>query len=189
MLKSLAKDSSESLGYIDFLTGLPNRRAFKRILSMENNRIKRSDITSSIAIADIDYFKKVNDTYGHDAGDQVLSRVADIFRSNIRDYDTVSRFGGEEFVFCLPEIDYGNANEVIERIRQCIDKEMFSIETGAPIHVTCSFGISQFNRCFSPTEALSFADKSLYKAKEAGRNKVVGHVQHSERNYASVIGL
>ena len=175
VLVLLGKESAESLGNIDFLTGLPNRRAFQQILSMENNRIARSNITSSIAIADIDYFKKVNDTYGHDAGDKILTQVAEIFRSYIREYDTVSRFGGEEFVFCLPEINTFGANYIMERVRLQIEKKTFDIDADEAIHITCSFGVSNFNRNFTSTEALSYADASLYKAKESGRNRVVHH--------------
>ena len=175
VLNSLAKDSTESLGNTDFLTGLPNRRAFQWTLDMESNRIKRSSKTSSIAIADIDYFKKVNDTYGHDAGDKVLAQVARIFLSSVREYDTVSRYGGEEFIFCLPEVNVIDASDVVERVRLGIEKEIFDIDADEVVHVTCSFGVSQFNCNISPAEAISFADESLYRAKESGRNKVVHH--------------
>ncbi len=175
VLTLLAKDSAESLGNIDFLTGLPNRRAFQQMLLMEENRIKRSNTTSSIAIADIDYFKKVNDSYGHEAGDKVLSQVANVFRDSIREHDVVSRFGGEEFIFCLPEINSFEANDVIERVRLSVEKEVFEINTKEIIHITCSFGVSHFNRNIPPEEALSYADASLYKAKGLGRNKVVHH--------------
>ncbi len=177
VLTLLSKDSAESLGNVDFLTGLPNRRAFHKMLLMEDNRIKRSNITSSIAIADIDYFKKVNDSYGHDAGDKVLAQVANIFRSSIREHDTVSRFGGEEFIFCLPEINSFEAYHVIERTRLRIEKQVFDVDADDVVRVTCSFGISQFNRSVSPAEALSYADASLYKAKESGRNRISHHVQ------------
>ena len=175
MLTLLTKDSTESLGNIDFLTGLPNRRAFQQVLLMEENRIKRSNITSSIAIADLDYFKKVNDSYGHDAGDKVLTQVADVFRHSIREHDVVSRFGGEEFIFCLPEVNCCEANDVVERIRLCVEKEIFEIGDDEAIRITCSFGVSHFNRNTPHAEALSYADVSLYKAKGAGRNKVVHH--------------
>lgn len=175
VLNSLSKDSTESLGNIDLLTGLPNRRAFQWALDMESNRIKRTSKTSSIAIADIDYFKKVNDTYGHNAGDKVLAQAAGVFRSAVREYDTVSRYGGEEFIFCLPEVNAFDASNVVERVRLGIEKEIFDIDADEVIHVTCSFGVSEFNSNISPAEAISYADQSLYRAKESGRNKVVHH--------------
>ena len=172
-LQSLTRHSIAALGNIDFLTGLPNRRAFNTILEKEGNRVSRVGAVSSIVIADIDFFKKVNDSYGHAAGDKVLAQIARIFSDSIRDYDTVARHGGEEFVFCLPETRCSDAKTMIEIIRQRIEDTVFGSANDQTFRLSCSFGVSAFNRDIPHIEAMAFADSSLYQAKKNGRNKVV----------------
>ena len=175
VLQLLSKDSKEALGNVDFLTGLPNRRAFYQVLNMEQKRIRRKSTKSSVIIADIDYFKRVNDTYGHFAGDKVLTQVAKIFKTRLRDYDTVARLGGEEFIFCLPEADPLVAKVILERIKEDIFQFKFDINSEKFVHITCSFGISHFDHELPAIEALTFADAALYKAKHLGRNKIIIH--------------
>lgn len=175
ILLKMSKNSSESLGDIDYLTGLPNRRAFYQIIEKENSRINRTSKGSSIAIADIDYFKKINDNYGHDAGDKVLVEVAQSFIASLREYDSVGRFGGEEFIFCLPDTEAGLAKKIMERTRKKIERSSFDIGLENPIKITCSIGICHFDKNFLPDHAISCADVSLYDAKNSGRNKVILH--------------
>jgi len=117
----------------------------------------------------------VNDTYGHDAGDKVLIDIAQLFTSSLREYYTVARHGGEEFIFCLPDADAFLAKDVMNRTRMIIEAHDFDIGLENPIHITCSFGMCHFNQQLNSDEALSCADACLYDAKESGRNKVVLH--------------
>lgn len=169
ILQSITTGGLKSLGNIDFLTDLPNRREFSKIFKQESNRISRSNAKSSIVMADIDFFKKINDCHGHKCGDMVLIQLANLFRESIREYDTVARFGGEEFVLCLPETDIQEAEKIIENIRKKIESKEFSTPTG-PVKITCSFGIACCDGNTSHNLALARADAALYDAKNMGRN-------------------
>lgn len=173
VLQTMRMASMESLGNIDFLTSLPNRRAFDQVLYFEKNRLARHGQSASIAIVDIDYFKQVNDNYGHDAGDRVLVQISEIFLANVRVYDTVARFGGEEFVFYMPQTTIDEASRLLERIRKQIEISKFGINEEITVHITCSIGLCSFDREIQPADALIKADASLYKAKRSGRNKIV----------------
>ena len=123
---------------------------------------------------DIDNFKKINDTYGHLAGDHVLKQLASVIKSRIRREDILSRYGGEEFAIILPEIDAYNSIQFAEKIRRLIEKAVFKFED-TEIPVTVSVGVSVLvPEVNDPTEFIKQADDNLYAAKTAGRNRVVG---------------
>lgn len=163
---------SKNKALLDQLTQLPNRMAYDERLKQEYARWKRYNSTLIIMIWDIDYFKNVNDTYGHQAGDKVLKVVADLLRKNLRETDFVSRFGGEEFVGLMPETTLGGGFKIAEKIRNSIEKLEFHYR-GNNVKVTISCGISLFMENDTPEIALSRADKALYQAKDEGRNRCV----------------
>jgi len=154
--------------YIDGLTGIYNRNKFEELFEYELSKYKRYNKTFSIAVLDIDYFKKFNDTYGHLIGDEVLISMANTITNNIRDIDTIARWGGEEFVLIMPLTDQYGAKTVCENLRKII------AETKHPTagSITSSFGITQINKGDSLNTIFKRADKALYNAKKNGRNRV-----------------
>jgi two-component system, sensor histidine kinase LadS len=159
----------------DKLTGLFNRSRFDPYIEEEFELARGSGKPLSLIMADVDHFKKVNDTYGHPTGDQVLVAVAKGLSGRLRPRDLVARFGGEEFVLVLPETDVAGALVVAERIRQKIEATSHSVAGGPPAVVTMSFGCATFGPTayFSAAELVKAADEALYKAKHGGRNRVV----------------
>jgi len=155
----------------DGLTGLYNRREFDERLDAEFRRAQRYAKPFAFLFLDIDHFKRVNDTYGHEAGDVILKTLADILTRQFRDVDIVARFGGEEFVVMLPEIDGGTAKGVAERVCRAVAETPFRLHDGREIPVTVSIGVSCYPSCAStPEEIVGRADQSLYIAKEAAQN-------------------
>lgn len=170
MLKD-AMTKLESLSRIDGLTQLNNRAHWEQRLSEEFERVVRYGDTMSLILFDLDFFKKINDNYGHLAGDQVLRDVSDIIRSGLRENDIAGRYGGEEFGIILPATDAEGASVVAERLRQKVAEKPVEFE-GTGIPVTVSLGIVQFNEKASNHEQLiAQADEALYKCKENGRNQ------------------
>lgn len=157
---------------IDDLTQLPNRALFYSILEKEYAKLEREDNSNCLVFVDIDHFKKVNDTYGHLAGDIVLKNIANKLSLSIRRYDSIGRHGGEEFLIFLPKTHIVEAKEIIDRIRKKIQDLVINIDSESSIAVTCSFGLSSFTLDKSLPEIIQNADKALYLAKENGRNKV-----------------
>jgi len=169
--------------YTDELTRVLNRRGLMasleplvRTLSFEySNPQKRKNVVIralSILFVDIDHFKKVNDTYGHPAGDEVLKAVALALRKNVREIDLVGRYGGEEMIVVLLGADSTEATEVAENLRQKVANHSVVFE-GKTIQVTASFGVASLQKNMTTEEILAKADRALYRAKETGRNKVV----------------
>lgn len=157
----------------DPTTKLVNRRSAYAILAHEKQRMHRLENASCcIALADIDFFKAFNDQHGHDVGDQVLEHVASVFNSKVRRYDTVARFGGEEFLFVLPDMNIKQASQTIERVRRKLATSSF-VNNGIPLNVTASFGVTQLCEHCDINGSLKRVDVALYKAKELGRNKTV----------------
>ncbi len=151
----------------DWLTGVGNRRHLDERLKYELERIQRYNGCLSIIMSDLDHFKQVNDAYGHDVGDTVISVFANIISDTIRNTDSVSRFGGEEFLIILPETNEVGAKELAERIRSLFaGREISPLLTPA----TASFGIACANSGDNLDKLLKRADKALYQAKESGRN-------------------
>lgn len=158
----------------DSLTGLNNRRHFFDIATREFDRHRRYGGNISIAMLDLDHFKRVNDTYGHKAGDQVLRFTAQLCVNSLRGVDVVGRYGGEEFVVLMPEVGKYEAALAAERLRKVIENGRIDIG-GETISITASLGIASdyHNNSSSLEELLNCADEALFKAKEAGRNRVV----------------
>lgn len=157
----------------DVLTGLPNRRALEEALDRDMARARREEKSLSFVIADVDRFKKFNDTYGHQLGDEVLKVVGKVLRDTARKGDVPARFGGEEFCVILPSTDEKGAAVAAERIRSAIEATQVASAHG-PLTVTASFGIATIApRAHESKEALfRRADAALYQAKEGGRNQV-----------------
>lgn len=153
----------------DPLTGLPNRAAYDERLALEMARRKRYGKPLSLLVWDIDHFKAINDTYGHKSGDKALCLIAQLLRSNCRETDFVSRFGGEEFVMLLPGSTAENALRVANKIREVIGNATFSA-FGKAISITISCGISEFKEGDSEETVFERTDQALYQAKENGRN-------------------
>ena len=156
----------------DPLTGLANRSTFDQRLAALSSYFDRYARPFSVIALDVDFFKKFNDTWGHEAGDRVLQHVAELLRATVRDVDLPARLGGEEFVVLLPETGLRQAAEVAERIRRML--EVRSVNwNGTPLRVTASLGVSAVPECTTtPAEALAQADAALYRAKDGGRNRV-----------------
>jgi diguanylate cyclase (GGDEF)-like protein len=160
------------LATIDGLTGLPNHREFQNVLEKRFKRAKRMNGEIAVIIADIDYFKKINDTHGHPVGDQILKGVADVLQGCVRkDVDFTARYGGEEFS-CILESGETMALETAERIRATMEKTVFDM-AGQRLSVTMSFGVAVYPLDAAHKQQLiERADKALYSAKKAGRNQV-----------------
>jgi diguanylate cyclase (GGDEF)-like protein len=163
----------ERLAVTDGLTGLFNHRHFQERLAHEFDRLGRFAEPVSLLLIDIDFFKKINDTYGHPVGDSVLRRVADIIRKTIRTVDIPARYGGEEFAVILAGTDAGGAVKMAERLRKSVSDTKFS-SGGNTFSITISIGISTYSKDVKGKEALiERADKALYDAKGSGRNRSV----------------
>jgi diguanylate cyclase (GGDEF)-like protein/PAS domain S-box-containing protein len=160
----------------DELSGIYNRRHFMKLASVEIRRAIRRRTSVSLAIIDVDRFKGINDTYGHLSGDQALVYVTGKFRENIRDFDILGRLGGDEFVVLMPETSGSNAVDILGRIREALDRDPLTLESGVTLRLTVSAGISQMNcRDGKPVTLdmlISRADKALYRSKEEGRNRI-----------------
>ncbi len=152
----------------DFLLRIWNRRAIIELLGKELSRAKRSRTSFSVLLADLDFFKHVNDTFGHLVGDDVLRSAAEQMSSAVREYDHVGRYGGEEFLMVLPDCTTEAAREVAERVRQAISNQPLANE----VEITVSIGISQWRFGQEIRDLLRQADAALYKAKQSGRNRV-----------------
>lgn len=169
----------EFMSVLDGLTGLYNRRQFELGLEQEFNRTKRHPADFSLAILDIDFFKKVNDTYGHQYGDYVLKTVSDLMKSSFRKTDLLYRYGGEELVMIMPETNIEGALIPVQRLRRAIEDYAFEYN-GVKAKVTASIGLTMnFVEFKKATELLKSADEALYKAKESGRNRVIIYEGHS----------
>jgi diguanylate cyclase (GGDEF)-like protein len=121
---------------------------------------------------DLDYFKVVNDTYGHQAGDKVLCSIAEYVNSHLRDYDQIFRYGGEEFLLLLPNSSLKTVTKVLNRLRQGIKRTVIKIDSGEKLNISASFGISELLTEEPTKVSIEQADKALFEAKNAGRNKV-----------------
>jgi len=159
---------------IDPLTELLNRRALEADLKKEMARSRRYSFPLSVIMADIDYFKKINDSLGHRVGDRVLQKLADILKSGVREVDLLYRYGGEEFVIILPHTPCKAAAKLAERLRNNIKKYVFTIpKEKTKFSVTVSFGVTSVRDGDDIDGLLSRADKALYEAKSKGRDQVV----------------
>ena len=156
---------------LDPLTGLQNRRIMMRVLERERERALRTGAPCCIVLADIDHFKAVNDTHGHAMGDHVLRTVAGRFLANLRPYDEIFRYGGEEFLVSLPAASAERATEIVERLRLSLSEGPIILPGGLPLPLTASFGLCLVAEREPLKQTIEFADTALYKAKDAGRNR------------------
>lgn len=169
---SQANEDLKQMARHDALTGLYNRRVLEEIIFNESERSRRTARGFGIAMADIDNFKKINDSYGHEAGDLVLKELATILKNSIRSTDTVGRWGGEEFLFVFTETSCQGAMIVIERIRHSVEKSIISYR-GQQIRFTITIGLSYHKGDDGAREMIREADEALYQGKNSGKNRVV----------------
>ena len=157
----------------DELTGLYNRRGFEELLQWEYRKVERYNRKACILLFDLDHFKKINDTYGHKAGDDVLVAVAQKCKSELRKSDILGRYGGEEFIVLLPDTDRVSALRVAEKLRRTIEYTSISTSEGT-INLTISIGVASFGdkHVLSIDRVIKYADDSLYIAKRSGRNQI-----------------
>ncbi|TAN69809.1 MAG: diguanylate cyclase, partial [Magnetospirillum sp.] len=153
--------------------GLGNRQTMMSQLIGERDRAIRLDQPCCVGLADIDHFKKINDTFGHATGDRVLRAVAECLRGAVRPYDILYRYGGEEFLVCLPAANLEAGLQVLERMRAAVEQLNMKDAAGRAILVTATFGLAMLTADQSVEESLERADNALYDGKRAGRNRVV----------------
>lgn len=179
------------LASVDSLTELANRRVFFEGLEKEINRAKRYKRELTLVMIDIDFFKKINDTYGHPAGDEVLRQLGEIMRENTRPSDLVGRIGGEEFAIIMPETGIEGASNFVERLRERVESEEILTrgEEINTIKVTISAGVctvNEDNASVEPEKLVIAADEALYEAKRSGRNKWVAYKYEDVRPRTSI---
>lgn len=166
---------------LDALTGFYNKRQLEERLKQEVSSSRRQHLPLSVIMTDIDFFKSVNDTYGHAVGDLVLKTVSDVIRSQLREYDVAGRYGGEEFTILLPSAGIKDACMVAERLRKAVEKHLVDISKLTPEHknisVTISLGVYQMQDGDEIPDLIIKADRALYEAKTGGRNKVVSAIE------------
>ena len=169
-------EKQKQMSETDDLTGLLNRRAFNKIIEEEFNKAREHKYPLSVVMCDIDWFKQYNDTYGHQMGDEVLKKVAEVFKKNLRkEWDFAARYGGEEFIIILPNTDRYDAEKVAERIVNQLELIGIPHVSSPNKRVTLSFGIATMHpnsSCKSWDELVKKADEALYAAKRAGRNAI-----------------
>jgi diguanylate cyclase (GGDEF)-like protein len=162
------------LTFIDALTPAYNHRFFQEALAKELNRHSRSGRELALAMLDIDNFKKINDTFGHPIGDEILKGLVEELMANARDSDVVARYGGEEFAIIFPDTPPSSARDAANRLREIIERRVFSLpQVNRTVHITVSIGLAAFPRDgTTPAELISRADAALYFAKKNGKNQV-----------------
>jgi len=171
-LMSLFEHQLEIENGRDALTRLLNRRFLPSVLNREIQIAKQSHTNFALALLDIDHFKAVNDTYGHDTGDLVLQQFATLLLNSVRSGDFVFRYGGEELLILLVEITPATAGEIAEKIRARIESNEFLIGQGGKLHITASLGVAVFNGHPDHQYLIQLADQAMYQAKQDGRNRV-----------------
>jgi diguanylate cyclase (GGDEF)-like protein len=170
-LTDIHYQASERLANTDALTGLSNRRAFEHISThyMQQNTLDEEPMV--LTIFDVDYFKKINDNYGHDVGDQVLKHIAEVASNSIRARDVLARFGGEEFTLLLPNTDIKQGFQIAERLRKTLEKGCVHLDNGECLKFTVSVGVAAVHHHYTELrQAFTQADEALYQAKKQGRN-------------------
>lgn len=166
-------DKLQSMAATDVLTGLTNRRQFNNRLNQEIARARRHGTPLSLALFDLDDFKRLNDFYGHPVGDRILKELGKLIRNNLRESDIPARYGGEEFVLILPETKEAEAADLLERMRILVSQTVFCLPDN-PLTITVSVGVAQLEpRQQTTFELVDTADKALYQAKNHGKNQVM----------------
>ncbi|MFT5881101.1 MAG: diguanylate cyclase (GGDEF)-like protein [Moritella sp.] len=162
----------QKIAHTDALTDVPNRHGIQSIIEHEQSRFKRSAEVYSVLVIDLDLFKKINDQFGHDAGDEVLKTCAQVIKHGIRQQDAFARWGGEEFIILLPTTNLEGAMNLAEKIRQAIAQSVIQFN-GHEIQITCTIGVSEIQLNEDFEQAFKRADQALFTAKEQGRNQVI----------------
>lgn len=157
----------------DPLTGIFNRQAMMPILLQEQAYVQRDGKHSCLAMADLDFFKQINDTYGHANGDKVLKRIATYLKANLRPYDAIFRYGGEEFLFCLPNTNLLRGKSLLDRLRSELESLPIRLANDKIVTITISVGITQMQPSLAVDDCIIRADDALYEAKNKGRNRIV----------------
>jgi diguanylate cyclase (GGDEF)-like protein len=170
MLADLRRAASQAT--TDALTGIANRRTFDEELALEWRRAERIGDSLALILLDLDDFKRVNDTHGHQAGDLVLRRVAEVLGSGMRQIDLFARYGGEEFGVLVPETELEGAVLLAERLRSQLAAERVALSDGRTLEITASFGAAAKGSLARPEELVAAADEALYEAKRNGKNRV-----------------
>ncbi len=168
---SLSADVLRRLATTDPLTGAFNRRHFMELMTREQRRADRYGAIYSVLMIDIDHFKRVNDTYGHQVGDLAIQAMANACQRMMRPTDIVARYGGEEFIITLTHTDLQGAVKVAERLRQSVSEIAVQTDRG-PLSFTISIGVSTYKKPSKLDQVIGTADQALYAAKEGGRNRV-----------------
>jgi diguanylate cyclase (GGDEF)-like protein len=163
----------ERISTTDSVTGLRTRRYVGELLAIEVLRASRYHTPLAVAMCDLDHFKRVNDGFGHPAGDAVLAGASEVIRRSLRATDAAGRYGGEEFLLVLPGTDATGARAVAERVRAAIEETEFDVGADAPYPITVSVGVAEHSKGQSVEAIVTAADEALYEAKGAGRNCVV----------------
>ena len=171
-VRNLQHEIIQQVCVVDPLTGAWNRHSMSIHLSKEHERVLRNDGYCTLSMLDVDHFKRVNDTYGHSVGDMVLREIIERCTKILRSYDSIFRFGGEEFLLCMPEVDDVSAEAIIERVRTGISDHPFILDNGDKIHVTASFGVARLDSGKSIEDTIIEADHALLCAKARGRNTI-----------------
>lgn len=168
LLKRYKKEAS-----MDYLTGLNNVRSFDQVWNQKMQTAEEKEEVISLLLIDIDFFKQVNDTYGHSAGDAILIELSGLLRKSTRSFDIISRNGGEEFSVILPFCSHQQAVEIAQRIQQTIASHEFAVEGRGNIRLTVSIGVATYPETVdTPENVVERADQLMYEAKRAGRNRV-----------------
>ncbi len=172
-------DHISEVAHEDYLTGALNRRGMDEALSREFNRADRYNTAISIAMMDIDHFKKLNDSLGHTTGDHALAHFAKVIKEVMRSTDVLARYGGEEFIIILPATEQAEAIDVVTRVQRELTKNIF-LNKNEKVLITFSAGVAERMTGESPDQIIPRADAALYQAKQTGRNRVVGAVSEVE---------
>ncbi len=177
-LQAQLEEKNEELARLsisDGLTGLYNHRHIQEVVREEFERAKRTREPLAVVMFDLDHFKKVNDTYGHQVGDRVLQELARILKRTAREIDKLGRYGGEEFIAVLPDTGIDDAVIFAERVRESVERHPFAVGRAQPLHLTVSAGAATYPHpaVYNPRTLIHRADQALYAAKAAGRNRVV----------------
>ncbi|MBP2301652.1 diguanylate cyclase [Azospirillum picis] len=172
-LRRMERAFAAAASGLDPLTGLRTRRGMAEALEREHNRFRRAGQPFCVALCDIDKFKGINDTYGHDIGDRVLAATAAVISRGVRSFDEAFRMGGEEFLVCLKETGIDEGYAVIERLRIDLMRSPVTLPDGRVIPVTASFGLVEAAADLTVDDLVVCADRALYQAKHSGRNRVI----------------
>jgi len=173
LLIKLRDEFHQALFSFDALTHVLNRQAFLRILAQEYARSSRSGKPCCIAMVDLDNFKNINDSFGHQAGDRALEQTAQFFIRNLRPYDTMCRYGGEEFLICLPQTHIDLAKRILTRLQKALSNLKIDVNKKQDIRVTASFGLAITEQNVSMMDTITRADSAMYAAKHGGGNRVI----------------